>query len=189
MCLLAIIRQLLGEIKPLLPSPSRRLRGRGKHRRNIGGRPPPILDWMMARISLCATDGLSVERRAKRIGSGKTLHRYFQDWTRARVFKRMCGPGLPNTTRSRADGSAIGRCGDDESAIGRASDRPNRRIGRSAGWSAACWLKAKAWPLAIEVGPANRHEVKLLAATLDGIVVERPEPSEPEKKHLCMDKG
>jgi len=29
----------------------------------------------------------------------------------------------------------------------------------------------------------------LRAATLDGIVVERPQPSEDEPEHLCLDKG
>ena len=44
-------------------------------------------------------------------------------------------------------------------------------------------------PIAIEVGPANRHEVKMLAETLDGIVVDRPEPDGQEKQNLCLDKG
>jgi len=39
------------------------------------------------------------------------------------------------------------------------------------------------------VGPANRHDVKLLAATLDGVVVERPEVREEKKQHLCLDKA
>jgi putative transposase len=41
---------------------------------------------------------------------------------------------------------------------------------------------------AIEVGPAQRHDVKLLAATLGGVVVERPDPHE-QKQHLCLDKA
>jgi putative transposase len=31
-------------------------------------------------------------------------------------------------------------------------------------------------PLAIVIDGANRHDVKLLCATLDGIVIARPEP-------------
>ena len=33
------------------------------------------------------------------------------------------------------------------------------------------------------------HDTKLLKATLEAIVVERPEPSEDSPQHLCLDKG
>ena len=33
------------------------------------------------------------------------------------------------------------------------------------------------------------HDTKILAATLDAIVVERPKPTEQEPQHLSLDKG
>ena len=39
------------------------------------------------------------------------------------------------------------------------------------------------------IAPANRHDTKLLAATLDAVVVERPMPSAEQLQHLCLDKG
>src|SRR5436190_18331043 len=42
-------------------------------------------------------------------------------------------------------------------------------------------------PLAIVVDGANRHDSKLLIATLDGIVIARPEPTEEHPRHLCLD--
>ena len=33
------------------------------------------------------------------------------------------------------------------------------------------------------------HDTKLLAQTLDAIVVERPEPTAEAPQHLCLDKG
>jgi len=39
------------------------------------------------------------------------------------------------------------------------------------------------------IAGANVHDTKLLEATLDAIVVERPEPSEDSPQHLCLDKG
>ncbi len=39
------------------------------------------------------------------------------------------------------------------------------------------------------IAPANVHDAKLLAATLDAIVVERPVPTELEPQNLCLDKG
>ena len=63
------------------------------------------------------------------------------------------------------------------------TDRAKRGVKRSL------LVEAKGVPLAIEVGPANRHEVKMLAKTLDGVVVDRRAPSEGEKQNLCLDKG
>lgn len=44
-------------------------------------------------------------------------------------------------------------------------------------------------PLAAIVAPANRHDTKLLEATLEAIVIERPEPTDEAPQHLCLDKG
>ena len=50
-------------------------------------------------------------------------------------------------------------------------------------------VEASGGPLAIVVGAANTHDTKLLSATLDAIVVERPQPSEEKPQHLSLDKG
>lgn len=39
------------------------------------------------------------------------------------------------------------------------------------------------------VAGANVHDTKLLKATLEGIVVERPRPTIENPQHLCLDKG
>jgi putative transposase len=44
-------------------------------------------------------------------------------------------------------------------------------------------------PLAVIVAGANRHDLKLLADTLDAVVVERPEPTEAAPQHVGLDKG
>jgi putative transposase len=43
-------------------------------------------------------------------------------------------------------------------------------------------------PRALEVGAAQRPDVKLLTATLEGVVVEPPDPNE-QKQHMCLDKA
>jgi putative transposase len=40
-------------------------------------------------------------------------------------------------------------------------------------------------PLAIVVEGASRHDVKRLCATVDGIVIARPEPIQERPEHLC----
>lgn len=44
-------------------------------------------------------------------------------------------------------------------------------------------------PLAIVVAPANVHDTKLLRATLEAIVVERPPATRKKKQNLCLDKA
>jgi len=50
-------------------------------------------------------------------------------------------------------------------------------------------VEADGGPLAVVIAGANVHDTKLLEATLDAIVVERPEVSEDRPQHLCLDKG
>lgn len=44
-------------------------------------------------------------------------------------------------------------------------------------------------PLSMVVAGANVHDAKLLRATLEAVVVERPQPAETTPQHLCLDKG
>lgn len=41
----------------------------------------------------------------------------------------------------------------------------------------------------MEVGGANRPDMRLVAATLESIAAERPEPTRRKPQHLCADKG
>ena len=36
---------------------------------------------------------------------------------------------------------------------------------------------------------ANRHDSKLLAATLDSVPIERPDPTPAQPQNLCLDRG
>jgi putative transposase len=50
-------------------------------------------------------------------------------------------------------------------------------------------VEADGGPLGAAMAGANVHDTKLLAATLERIVVERPQPTEERPPHLCLDKG
>jgi putative transposase len=50
-------------------------------------------------------------------------------------------------------------------------------------------VEATGGPLGATIAGANVHDTKLLAATLEAIVVERPLPTEEKPQHLCLDKG
>ncbi len=50
-------------------------------------------------------------------------------------------------------------------------------------------VEADGGPLAIVVAGANVPDFfKLLAATMDAVVVERPQTTEEASQHLCLDK-
>lgn len=49
-------------------------------------------------------------------------------------------------------------------------------------------VEADGGPLGVVIAGANRHDTKLLEATIEAIVVERPDPKKHEQ-HLCLDKG
>ncbi len=50
-------------------------------------------------------------------------------------------------------------------------------------------MEADGGPLAAIVAAANIHDTKLLAATLEAVVVQRAQPTPDAPQHLCLDKG
>jgi putative transposase len=44
-------------------------------------------------------------------------------------------------------------------------------------------------PLGLAVDGANQHDIKLVHATIEGIVVERPQPTPECLQGMCLDKG
>ena len=66
---------------------------------------------------------------------------------------------------------------------------PNPTDRGKAGTKRSLLVDGEGGPLSITVAGANVHDAKMLEATLDAIVVERPQPTEAEPQHLCLDKG
>ena len=66
---------------------------------------------------------------------------------------------------------------------------PNPTDRGKAGTKRSLLVDGEGGPLSIVVAGANVHDAKLLEATLDAIVVERPQPTGEEPQHLCLDKG
>jgi putative transposase len=50
-------------------------------------------------------------------------------------------------------------------------------------------VEAAGGPLAVVIAGANVHDTKLLAATLEAVVVARPHPTRERPQHLCLDLG
>jgi len=65
---------------------------------------------------------------------------------------------------------------------------PNPTDRAKPGTKRSLLTEADGGPLAVVVAGANVHDSKLLEATLEAIIVERPNPQKVEQ-HLCLDKG
>ena len=44
-------------------------------------------------------------------------------------------------------------------------------------------------PIGVAVEGANRHDMKLVRATIESLVVDRPEPTVEAPQGMCLDKG
>ncbi len=44
-------------------------------------------------------------------------------------------------------------------------------------------------PIGLAIDGANRHDMKLVRATIESLVGERPDPTEEEPQGMCLDKG
>jgi len=49
--------------------------------------------------------------------------------------------------------------------------------------------EAQGVPVGLVVDGANRHDMKLVRATVDSLPVPRPAPSSDQDQGLCLDKG
>ncbi len=65
----------------------------------------------------------------------------------------------------------------------------SRQIGRQRPKGTRLLVEGNGRPLSVAIGGANTPDAKLLKATLDAVVVERPQLTEDAPQHLCLDKG
>jgi putative transposase len=180
------------KIEPLLPQAKSRLRGRGRQRRHVGGRPSADPRRTMAGILFVLRTGIQWNAAPQeQFGSGKTLHRYFQYWRKRGVFKKLWQASLADYDELQGiarewqavDGAMT------KAPLGGEATGPNPTDRAKRGTKRSLLVDGRGAPLGIVVGGANRNDVKLLEPTLDAVVVERPEPTPKAQQHLCLDKG
>jgi putative transposase len=84
---------------------------------------------------------------------------------------------------------AGGGRGDEQSALGGDLIGPNPTDRGKNGVKRSLLVETTGGPLAAVIDGANRHDTKLLSATLDAVIVARPQPTAEKPQHLCLDKG
>lgn len=66
---------------------------------------------------------------------------------------------------------------------------PNPTDRAKGGVKRSLLTEASGVPVGLAVDGANRHDMKLVEATLESIPVKRPKPTKKEPQGLCLDKG
>jgi putative transposase len=124
-------------------------------------------------------------------GDDSTIHRTFQRWVEINLFEMIwsllaaeCDElARVNWEWQAADGwLGKARSGGDE--IG-----PNPTDRAKNGTKKSLLTDADGGPLSLVVAPANVNDHKLLEATIEAMVIERPESTEQAPQNLCLDKG
>ncbi len=180
------------QIEPLLPKAKSRYRGRGRQRKHVGGRPAADPRKTMSGILYVLRTGCQWNALPKETyGSGKTVHRYFQRWVRAGVFRRMWAAGL--TAYDELKGIAWKWQAADgvmtkAPLAGTEKTGPNPTDRAKQGTKRSVLVDERGVPLGLVVSGANTPDGQLLGPTLASMPIERPDP-QTTPQNLCLDKA
>ena len=154
-----------------------------------GGRPRVEDRKIFTAIIYLLRTGIQWNALPREQGASSTVHDRFQEWQQKGFFKTLWQMGLTEYDEVQGiewewqsvDGAMTKAPFGCAATGANPTDRGKRGVKRSLLTDGA------GIPLALVVDGAHRHDVKLLAATLDGVVIARPEPTEDYPQHLCLD--
>lgn len=169
-------------VRPLIPE-------RSPHPK--GGRPAEDDRQMLAAILYVLRTGIQWNALPRELGACTTVYDRFRRWEQQGVFERIWQAGLQDydelegiawewqsmdgvMTKAPFGGAATGA---------NPTDRGKRGTKRSQ------LSDGRGMPLAVVIDGANRTDMKLAEATLDGIMIARPTPTKEQPQHLCLDAG
>jgi putative transposase len=169
----SMIEQVLAELDPPARTGRKRIDARS------------ALDAIIFRLR----SGCQWNRLPQEFPDDSSVHRTFQRWVCLGVFDRIwkvlleaCEDLGGCDWEWQAVDSAMGKARSGGDLIG-----PNPTDRAKPGVKRSLLVEADGGPLGVVVAGANMPDTKLLAATLDAVVAERPKPGWPQ--HLCLDKG
>jgi putative transposase len=158
--------------------------------RSHGGR--PRIDWRAAidGIIFRLRSGCQWNKLPERFGSDRSIHRWFQRWSRDGVFEKIwavlveaCDElGAVDWKWQAADGM-LGK-----SRFGGEETGPNPTDRAKPGTKKSLLVEGDGGPLGAVIAGANVLDFQLLDETICAAVVDRPDPGEVEQ-HLCLDAG
>jgi putative transposase len=176
--------RLWERIEPILredaPSPPRSHGGRKR------------IDWRAAfnGILFRLRSGCQWNQLPKQFGDDSSVHRWFQRWCRNGVFAKVwavlveeCDDLGAVAWKWQAADGMLGKARFGGEKTGRnPTDRGKK------GTKKSLLVEGDGGPLGLVISGANVNDHTLLEATIESIVVERPDP-EGVEQHLCLDAG
>ena len=173
--------ELWGRVVPLIPpTPS--------HAK--GGRTRMDDRQAFTAIVYVLRTGIQWNALPRDLGASSTVHDRFQEWEKAGLFRTLWAAGLTDYDELEGidwrwqalDGVMT------KAPFGGAATGPNPTDRSKRGVKRSLLTDGAGIPLAVAVDGANRHDMKLVVATLDGVVIARP-PTETTAQDLCLDAG
>jgi putative transposase len=154
------------------------------------GRPRANLRLVLDGIIYRLRSGVQWNRLPRRFGADSTVHGWFQRFAQEGALEEIWAViaaecealGDLDWTWQAVDGM-MGKA-----RMGGGARGPNPTDRAKPGTKKSLHVERHGGPLGIEVSGANVHDTKLLAPTIEGIVVKRPDPGEVVQ-HLCLDKA
>ena len=136
--------------------------------------------------------GIQWNALPREIGASSTVHDRYQEWERLGFFEELWRAGLLEYDELEGiewewqaiDGAMT------KAPLGRGATGKNPTDRAKMGTKRSMLTDGAGIPLAVALEGANRHDSRLLVATLDGLVVARPAPEGEEdspEQHLCLD--
>lgn len=156
-----------------------------------GGRPRMPDRAAFAAIIYVLRTGIQWNALPRELGASSTVHDRFQEWEAVGFFKALWQAGLSEYDEligiqwewQAVDGAMT------KAPFGCAATGKNPTDRGKQGVKRSLLTDGAGIPLAIIIAGANRHDMKLLCATLEGIVIARPAPCPDLPQHLCLDAG
>lgn len=175
-----VSNELWEQVKALIPAAPSHAKG---------GRPRMEDRKAFEAIIYVLRTGIQWNALPREWGASSTVHDRFQEWEQADFFKALWQVGLSEYDDLQGiewewqsvDGAMT------KAPFGHAASGANPTDRGKRGVKRSLLTDGAGIPLAIVIDGANRHDVKLLTATLDGLVIARPEPTQEQPQHLCLD--
>jgi putative transposase len=153
-----------------------------------GGRPRMEDRKAFEAIVYVLRTGIQWNALPRELGASSTVPDRLQEWEAKGLFKALWQAGLQEYDElegiewewQSVDGAMT------KAPFGHAATGANPSDRGKQGTKRSLLTDGVGIPLAVVVDGANRHDIKLLIATIDGIVIARPGP-EQEQQHLCLD--
>ena len=136
--------------------------------------------------------GIQWNALPREMGASSTVHDRYQEWERLGFFEELWRAGILKYDELEGiewewqaiDGVMT------KAPLGRGASGKNPTDRAKMGTKRSMLTDGAGIPLAVAVEGANRHDSRLLVATLEGLVVARPAPEGEEdspEQHLCLD--